>query len=157
MPLTSKAFEYGEPIPKKYLKEGENVSPPLKWKDVPQGTKELVIFMEDPEGTGGNFSHWVVWGISPDSNSLSEGVKTGSTEAGGVQLLQGKNGFLDPGYDGPLPWPGSGVHHYMFRIFALDKATQLDQGSYKEQLQKQMYGHVIGQGLLVGTYERKQK
>lgn len=154
--LTSDAFENGQPIPKKYTKEGDNVSPGLKWSGPPEGAKQLVLMLEDPEGTGGNFSHWVAWGIPTSMTSLPEGVPKETSPKGLQHMVQGLNGFLQPGYDGPLPWPGSGPHHYMFRIFALDKAVQVPAGSFKEVLQQQMYGHVIAQGLLVGTYERRK-
>jgi Raf kinase inhibitor-like YbhB/YbcL family protein len=63
--LTSPAFEHGRSIPRKHTCEGEDVSPPLAWSGVPQGTASLALVVDDPDAPGGTFTHWRAWGIDP--------------------------------------------------------------------------------------------
>jgi phosphatidylethanolamine-binding protein (PEBP) family uncharacterized protein len=44
----SPAFESGTTIPKRHTGEGDDVSPPLEWSSLPQGTKEIAIICDDP-------------------------------------------------------------------------------------------------------------
>lgn len=152
--VQSSAFRDGDPIPRKYSAEDQNLSPDLEWSGVPEEARELVLMVEDPDGLAGNFSHWLVYNIPAYVNRLPEEIdpilRPGKVEG----ILQGKNSFGTIGYGGPLPAPGSGPHHYFFRIFALDQPLGLEPGLDKEDVQKAMYGHVIAQGYLMGTYER---
>ncbi len=190
MTITSPAFIAGQPIPLKYTQEGENVSPPLEWSDVPAAAKGLVLMLEDADGLAGNFSHWLVYNIPstihalpedlqrapslplsfvPTSASMSQKAQARSIVTAGtgtsvpnqpatsepVPLAQGKNSFDKIGYAGPMPKPGSGPHHYHFRLFALDIAPALPPGLYKDQVQAAMVGHVIAHARIIGTYERR--
>ncbi|HEQ60377.1 MAG TPA: YbhB/YbcL family Raf kinase inhibitor-like protein, partial [Firmicutes bacterium] len=51
--LTSSAFKTGEAIPKRYTADGMDVSPPLKWKNVPDGCKSLALIADDPDAPVG--------------------------------------------------------------------------------------------------------
>ncbi|HUT55471.1 MAG TPA: YbhB/YbcL family Raf kinase inhibitor-like protein [bacterium] len=146
--VTSTAFEAGKPIPKRYTGEGENVSPPLAWPGAPAGTKELALICDDPDAPRPQpFVHWVLYGIPPTVTSLQEAATGAATD--------GLNGRGQPGYTGPMPPPGSGPHHYHFKIYALDAALGLKPGLTKTELLKSMEGHILAQGELIGTYERK--
>ncbi|MCC6142673.1 MAG: YbhB/YbcL family Raf kinase inhibitor-like protein [Candidatus Hydrogenedentes bacterium] len=153
--VTSEAFAQGEAIPMEHTKDGANVSPAIAWSRLPEATKEVVVMLEDPDGTGGNFNHWLVYGISPEVTNLPSGLPA-QAQVDTPNLKQGTNSMMQVGYLGPAPVPGSGVHHYTFRVFALDHETGLDAGANKEELQNQMYKHVLAQGVLSGTYERKK-
>jgi hypothetical protein len=65
------------------------------------------------------------------------------------------NSSQKTGYIGPMPPPGK-VHHYHFKLYALDTMTGLAPGAAKTNLLKAMDGHVLGEGRLMGTYERQQ-
>lgn len=146
--LTSPAFKAGHPIPKKYTGEGADVSPPLSWTGIPAGTKELALLSDDPDApTPKPWVHWVLYKLSPILEKLQEG------DAGGG--LAGKNDFGKTGYGGPMPPKGHGVHHYHFRLFALDRALAPKSGLTKEELLAEIQGHILAEGELVGTYERK--
>jgi len=148
MNVTSTAFKAGERIPQKYTGEGADVSPPLAWGGAPEGTKQLALICDDPDApTPKPWVHWVAYGIPADCTSLAEG------NAGAA--LEGKNNFGRTSYGGPMPPPGHGVHHYRFKLYALDAPLALEAGATKEQLLAAMKGHIIGEGELVGTYERK--
>jgi Raf kinase inhibitor-like YbhB/YbcL family protein len=154
MPLTlnSSAFPDGGAIPERYTRDGKNVSPPLKWSGVPDGTKSLFLVMEDPDAPSGTFHHWAVFNIAPDSDGLpeAEGGKPGPGA-----LRQGKNDFGNAYYDGPEPPRGHGVHHYHFRLAALDVPNlsvppQVGIGDLWNEARK----HALDETELVGTYVR---
>ena len=67
--LTSPAFRHGEPIPEQYTCEGRNISPPLAWKNLPKGTKSLVLIVDDPDAPDPaapkfTWVHWVLYNLS---------------------------------------------------------------------------------------------
>lgn len=150
--VRSAAFAPGAAIPQRYSQDGENVSPPLTWDGLPPETRAVALIMDDPDAPRADpFVHWVAYGL-PADRSLPEGVPTGSRGEGG--LLQGPNTYGHPGYDGPKPPPGHGVHHYHFKLYALDETLDLALGLDKEGLLRAIRGHVLAEGELVGTYER---
>jgi Raf kinase inhibitor-like YbhB/YbcL family protein len=146
--LTSPAFPAQSPIPRKYTGEGQDISPPLAWSGVPQDAKELALICEDPDAPPPTpWVHWVAYGIPPTQQGLPEGAHE--------HLTQGQNDFHKTGYAGPMPPPGHGVHHYHFRLYALDAPLQAGPGLTKKQLQAAMRGHILAEGELIGTYERR--
>ena len=149
--LISPAFEDGEIIPAKYSCDGEDVSPPLEWSGVPEGTKSFALICDDPDAPIGTWVHWVLWGLPADTTSLPEGVPTDEAIEAGA--LQGKNDFKRIGYGGPCP-PGGKTHRYFFKLYALDSGLDLAPGAKKKDVEKAMKGHILAQGQLVGRYKR---
>ena len=153
--MTSPVFENKQPIPKAYSQDGKNVSPPLEWSGVPKHTVEQVLIMDDPDAPMDDpYVHWVMYCIPPATDSLAEGIPKDPTPPTPRGALQGENSAGSSGYDGPAPPPGHGVHHYHFKIYALDQALDLESGQQKRDVLQAMEGHVIAQGELVGTYRR---
>jgi Raf kinase inhibitor-like YbhB/YbcL family protein len=151
MNVTSSAFKNGQPIPKKYTGEADDISPPLAWGDPPKGTQEFALIGDDPDAPSPQpWVHWVIYGIAPDARALPEGVKSNAPGQGTNSFTSGAN----TGYRGPMPPPGHGTHHYHFKLYALDKKLDLQPGATKQQLLDAMKGHVLGEGEIVGTYER---
>jgi len=145
--LTSSAFTADGPIPRKYTGEGEDVSPPLSWGNLPTGTKELAVICDDPDAPQPTpWVHWVAYAIPPMLTGLPEDVHE--------NMAAGQNDFGRRGYNGPMPPRGHGVHHYHFRLYALDESLLRGPGLTKDQLVEAMRGHVLAEGELVGTYER---
>ena len=101
--VTSEAFKEGALIPKKYTCDGPDVSPPLTWKQAPEGTVSLALICDDPDAPMGTWVHWVLYGISPEILKLPEAVPAEKEVLGGAK--QGINDFRRIGYGGPLP-PG---------------------------------------------------
>jgi Raf kinase inhibitor-like YbhB/YbcL family protein len=149
--LKSNAFSDGELIPQKYTCDGDDISPSLSWSKLPDNTKEIVLICEDPDAPGRIFTHWVFYGLSPDSTMLQENVAKKEKAAGG---LQGKNDFGKIGYGGPCPPRGS-AHRYYFKLSAIDKQLNLKPGLSKSDLLKVIEGHILAQGELIGRYARK--
>ncbi|HTW95934.1 MAG TPA: YbhB/YbcL family Raf kinase inhibitor-like protein [Tepidisphaeraceae bacterium] len=158
--ITSPAFAPDHPIPSKYTQDGQNISPPLNWTELPWDTRELALIVEDPDAPKpypNPFIHWVIYKIPPDISGLSEAIPTDeilSTPSGSVQ---GRNSAMKIGYVGCAPPPGHGPHHYHFRIFALDKPLELRPGMTRDELRAAMAGHIVEEGDLVGTYERSKQ
>ena len=158
--LTSSAFDEGEPIPKKFTGEGADVSPPLEWSDLPEGTKELALICDDPDAPRKEpWVHWVIYKIPAGSKGLPEGVEATAQPKEPAGALNGRNswpGDENLGYRGPMPPPGHGRHRYYFKLYALDQALDVESGLTKQGLLRQISGHVLGEGRLMGTYERKK-
>jgi len=153
--LTSSAFGNFQPIPQKYTQDGENLSPPLVWKDLPSGTRELALICDDPDAPRPQpWVHWVIYGIHPALACLAEGVAKGDHVEIDGGAVQGRNTSESLGYDGPKPPQGHGVHHYHFKLYALGEALNLRPGLTKDALLQAIEGHVLSETELVGTYER---
>lgn len=148
--LTSTAFNDGQSIPLPYAGRGENRSPQLTWQNVPSGTQELALIVEDPDAPGGDFVHWIVCGIPAGTLSLAEGLPAAAPEP----LVQGRNDLGRTGYFGPAPPPGK-PHHYHFRLFALNQKLHLPANADKGRFRQALSGHVIAEAELVGTFQSR--
>jgi Raf kinase inhibitor-like YbhB/YbcL family protein len=142
--ITSTSFVNNGSVPAKYSCEGEEVNPPLLINNIPSGTKSLALILHDPDAPmKGGFTHWVVWNIEPGDNKIPENFK-------GAE--QGLNSAGQKGYKGMCP--PSGIHHYHFRVYALDTKLDLDKKTDKAALEKSMQGHILAEGDLVGLYKK---
>jgi Raf kinase inhibitor-like YbhB/YbcL family protein len=114
----------------------------------PEGTRELALICDDPDAPVPQpWVHWVLYKIPADRTSLGEGDNGGGEE--------GITGWGEPGYRGPMPPPGHGVHRYFFKLYALDQPVNLAPGASKEELLAAIEGHTLAEAELIGTYERK--
>ena len=153
--ITSGEFEADQRIPTKFTDDGDDVSPALAWSGVPAGTNELALIVDDPDAPRAEpWIHWVLYKLPPTTSALPEGVPADKKlpQFGGA--LQGRNDFKKIGYGGPAPPKGHGTHHYRFHLYALDRALSLEPGLDNKALIAAMSGHILDEGVLVGTYER---
>ncbi len=146
--LTSPAFPSGGAIPAKYACTGDGVSPALVWDEPPAGTQSFALILTDPDAPLGSFVHWVIYNIPGSSRGLPEALAAQAQLADGS--LHGKNGAGRVGYIGPCP--PSGVHHYVFVLYALDTGLSLAPAATKDELLTAMQGHILAQGELIGTF-----
>ncbi len=149
----SSVFNEGEFIPSKFSCKGKDVSPKLKIDGISAQTVSLAIIVDDPDAPMGTFVHWVAWNIIPQ-NEIPEGIQKEKELKRPIEMVQGVNGAGSIGYIGPCPPLGHGIHHYHFKIYALDSKLALKSGSNKESLESSMKGHIIQQGELVGLFKR---
>ena len=157
MPITleSPAFENGDTIPSKHTGEGPNLSPALRWSGLPEGTRALALVCEDPDAPRAEpWVHWVLYGLPPTTTGLPEGVPRDATLKE-PPAQQGRTDSGPSGYFGPMPPKGHGRHRYFFRLYALGTAVDLSHGLDKAGLLAAIGPHVLGEGVLLGTYERK--
>ena len=142
--ITSTEFGHKGHIPPKYTCEGDNVNPPLLFRNIPERTRSLALIVEDPDARTGVFDHWVCWNIFPNE-AIAERSNPG---------INGTNSFGKIGYGGPCP--PSGEHRYYFKVFALDAELPLPTGANKQELLVAMNGHELATAELMGRY-RKHK
>jgi Raf kinase inhibitor-like YbhB/YbcL family protein len=143
--VTSAAFADGQQVPVRYTCDGDNVSPPLSWQNLPAGTRAVALVVDDPDAPRGTFVHWVLLDLPAGTTSLSEGA----VPAGAVQA---NNSAGKAAYTGPCP--PSGTHHYRFTVHALSEPTRLRDGAKLDQALQAIATSGIARGRLVGTYAR---
>jgi Raf kinase inhibitor-like YbhB/YbcL family protein len=153
MQLFSSAFADGQTIPREYTGEGRNISPPLAWTNAPEGTQSFALICNDPDAPRGDFIHWVLYNLGPETSALEPGMPRNQVFEDSSS--QGANGFARIGYDGPLPPPGK-PHRYFFNLYALDTTLSTDESSPMDAraLQKAMKGHTLATATLMGLYGR---
>jgi len=149
--VSSSAFQEGGMIPPKYTCDGNDLSVPLKWTAVPEGTKSIAVISDDPDAPVGTWVHWVMWNIPPAVRELAEGMPTKPQLPDGSR--QGISDFGRPGYGGPCP--PSGTHRYYFKVYALDVTLDLPGTARKADMVKAMKGHILAEGQLMGKYSRR--
>jgi hypothetical protein len=153
--IRSAAFAGNARVPVRHTGDGEDVSPPIAWSNVPDGARELALICDDPDAPRADpWVHWVTYGIPASVTELPESVPTSEAPAQPSGALQGKNSWGTVGYRGPAPPEGHGLHHYHFKLYALDQPLNLAPGTDKAALLAAMEGHVLAHGELIGTYER---
>ncbi len=156
--LTSTAFAQGEPIPKKYTGEGDDVSPPIAWSGLPEGAKELILICDDPDAPSAEpWVHWVIYKIPVGTTGVPEGIPPKPRLKTPPGAFQGKNSWPSGqtiGYRGPMPPPGDGPHRYYFTLYALEARLPVESGLSKNTLMQEIKDHVLAEGQLIGTYER---
>lgn len=147
----------GETMPRDYTPDGRNLSPPLTWRSLPEGTREIAVVCADfGAGNPPPWVHWIIYSIPATAGGLPEGLPIlaetpmPSVVAGAIQ---GLNGWGRPYYRGPAP-PGGTPHLYHFTVYALDQPLGLETGLTRRALLRAMEGHIIGQGEIVPVYER---
>jgi Raf kinase inhibitor-like YbhB/YbcL family protein len=154
--LTSPALEHGQPIPRRYTCEGDDISPPLEWAGLPEGTKSLALIVDDPDAPDPAaprrvWVHWVLYDVPVGAPGLPEG-------AGGENLpegcREGLNDWKKPGYGGPCPPVGR--HRYFHTLYALDIVLGDLKHPTKAQLERAMNGHMLARAELVGTYKKSR-
>jgi Raf kinase inhibitor-like YbhB/YbcL family protein len=144
--LTSSEFSNGERLPANAGYEKGNISPCLEWDDGSQNIASFALVMDDPDARG--WVHWVVYNIPPSARSLKSGCPAEAELADGT--LQGVNSFGKTGYGGPCP--PSGVHRYVFTLYALDAKLDIGDRADRQTLMKAMKGHVLEKASLTGKY-----
>lgn len=149
--VASPAFDNGQRIPERYSRNGGNVSPPLEWQDAPRNTRSFAVIVEDPDAPKGTFRHWAVYNVPPAYQGLGE---DSGSRGPGTSLEMAVNDFGNRSYDGPQPPHGHGVHHYHFRVLALDvPELRLPARASVKDVMEAAQPHVIGEAETVGTYQ----
>jgi hypothetical protein len=152
--LKSASFENQKNMDRKFTCDGENISPQLAWSDLPEGTKSIVLIVDDPDAPDPakpkmTWVHWVLYNIPTSARALPEGIKTTDLPQG---TLEGTNNWGKTGYGGPCP--PIGTHRYFHKLFALDVVLPDLNHPTKAKLEKAMEGHVLAKAELIGLYRR---
>lgn len=146
MQLTSQDFQHNNFIPDRFTCRGENVNPNLEISAVPENAKSLVLIVDDPDAPRGDFVHWLVWNIRPDTQE----IKANSVPA---EATEGTTDFGKPGWGGPCP--PSGTHRYFFKLYAMDSFLDLSPNTVKKDLIAAMRGQIVDGAELIGLVEAR--
>ena len=149
--VTSAAFTDGGVLPTSSAGKGvgDNTSPQLRWDGLPDGSRQLVLIIDDVDVPLPRPLLHTVAVIDPTVDS----VQAGSLQPGAARIRFIRADLGHRGYAGPRPIPGHGPHHYRFHVFAIDEPIA-DSVSTTKALLAAMAGHVLARGTLTGTYER---
>lgn len=152
MHIETPAFAPRQRIPDQFTRQGGNLSPRVEWSGAPADTRSFALVVEDPDAPKGVFRHWAAYDIAPDTSWLGEGAGSGEL---GSPIRQATNDFGNAHYDGPQPPPGHGMHHYHFRLFALnvDRLEIPDDASAGDVLAAAL-DNSIAEADVVGVYSR---
>lgn len=141
--LTSSAFADAESIPLRHAcvaQGGENVSPPLAWSGVPDGTETLVLVVHDPDAPlPGGFTHLVTT-IPTDLTEVAEGA---GADAGSPMAA----------WIGPCP--PSGEHRYEFRLYAFGSDVTIPEGADKAAVDA-VAGQALATSVLTGVFAHQE-
>jgi len=154
--FTSTAFTQGGAIPARYTCEGNDSSPPLAWSGAPAGTRSFALVVDDPDAPDPAkpqrvWVHWVVYNLPATVTGLAENASKQGLPQGAAP---GKNDSGKMVYGGPCP--PIGRHRYFFKLYALDRELTGLKSPNKAELTKAMNGHVLANGELMGTYQKKK-
>src|SRR5579872_6816724 len=149
MQLTSPIFTNESTIPEVYGFSGNNVNPPIIIRGVPNNTISLAVIMHDPDAVRGDFLHWIMWNVSPEITAINEG---GIPEGAVV----GVNDMNQTNYIRPMPPKGTGVHRYIFELFALDARLDLSFDEKRDVIESAIKEHTIEKATLIGLYGREK-
>ena len=152
--LFSPAFHANGEIPKMYTCDGQDISPPLNWQDIPEGTQSFALIVDDPDAPDPRspkmtWVHWILYNIPPTVTGLpqdaaSQGLPTGT--------CVGQNDWNRADYGGPCP--PKGLHRYYHKLYALDIHLPSTQHLTKPALEAFMKDHIRGYAELIGMYQR---
>jgi Raf kinase inhibitor-like YbhB/YbcL family protein len=143
--LKSPAFAEGSTIPRKFTGDGDNLPPPLTWSGAPSGTRSFALICEDPDAPSGIFRHWAVANIPADRTGI----------AASEQYTCARNDFGHARYDGPAPPRGHGLHHYHFKVAALDvEKVDVSPTEKAAELWRSVGPHILATAETTGTYQR---
>ena len=152
--IKSSAFTNNGEIPSQYTCEGSDISPPLAWEDLPEGTRSLALIVDDPDAPDPaapkmTWVHWVLYNLPPDSSGLKEATQSADLPA---DTGEGLNDWKRTGYGGPCP--PIGRHRYFFKLYALDTVLQDLASPTKSEVESAITEHVLARAVLVGTYKK---
>ncbi len=148
--LRSADFADQGAIPRGFTCDGAGISPGLEWSAAPAGTRSFAIVMDDPDAPF-DFTHWLVYNLPAEARGLSENASGHRALPQGS--MEGANSYGSSGYAGPCP-PARELHHYYFRLYALDIRLNLPQGATREQVDSATAHHIVAQGQTIGVYRR---
>lgn len=144
--LSSHAFKNNGSIPTKYTCRGDDISPDLQIKNVPNDAESLALIVHDPDAVGGDFTHWLIWNIAPNTTNIAENSVP-------KDAVQGLNGSNQNRYMGACPPAGTGTHHYIFELYALNQTMDLPPQTNREQLESTIKNHIIAKAELLGLFD----
>jgi Raf kinase inhibitor-like YbhB/YbcL family protein len=155
--VRSQSFVFNARLPTRFTADGDGISPPLEWDDVPDGTSSLALIVEDADSpTPHPLVHAIVIDLGNTAGSLEEGALD-SPNHEGIGLETGQNSFLKHAWLPPDPPRGHGEHRYVFQVFALRAGPSFSAAPGRRAFIDLILDRAIAVGCLIGTYERAER
>jgi Raf kinase inhibitor-like YbhB/YbcL family protein len=155
--VESPTMAMGQPIPRDYTPDGRNLSPPITWRNLPAGTRQIAVVCEDfGAGNPPPWVHWIIYNIPATAGGLPEGLSIYMSEPMPPEIegaVHGANGWGLQLWRGPAP-PIGAYHNYNFVVYALDTELNLPRGLSRAELLERIEGHVLAMGELIPYYRR---
>ena len=157
--ISSSAFEAGQPVPKKHTGDGVDVSPPLTWSSLPEGTAELALICDDPDApTAEPWVHWVIYKIPAGSAGAAREGGAGPEPESRSRGYAGSQFVVCPVARsvtaGPLHLPATAPTTTTSPSTPSMGRSRRSPSLTKAGLLAAMAGHVLAEAELVGTYAR---
>lgn len=140
----------GSVLPDRYTCKGASESPGISWDGIPEGTKSLVMILDDPDAPSGTFTHWILYNIPPQKGSLDSAQSNAKVLENGAQ--QGDTSAGSRGYFPPCPPIGT-THRYIFRLYAVDMEITQPTAD-RESIDWALNGHTIAKTEVTTTLTR---
>lgn len=151
----SLAFADHAPMPPRYTADGEGVSPPLHWRNVPENATSVLLIVEDADApTPHPLVHGIFVDLPTDQTALAEGAFDAADDDGTTEAHAGRNSYLGSGWLPPDPPPGHGTHRYVFQVFALGPGEPFSATPGRDEVLAALQVRALASGCLIGTYER---
>jgi Raf kinase inhibitor-like YbhB/YbcL family protein len=152
--VSSPDFAEGGAIPAIHAGEGEgdSISPALEWSGLPEGTRQLLLIVEDPDVPLPRPVIHLIARLDPSRTGVARGELNEEATDTGIVLHPGS--FFRVGYVGPRPIQGHGPHRYVFQLFALSKRLPLPTTAKRDEVVAASYGSILARGRTWGTFER---
>ncbi len=154
--LTSPAFADHAAIPARFTADGEGLSPPLDWSDIPVAATSLALIVEDADSpTPAPLVHAIAVDIDRRRKQLLEGELQQTVDGKNTALALGRNSYLTQAWLPPDPPPGHGPHRYVFQLFALvDERRTFSDAPGRNELVDVLRERAVASGWLIGIYSR---
>ena len=135
---------------------GENQSPQLYWKNVPEGTKSFAITMYDSDApTGSGWWHWVVFDIPADIYEIASGAGNTNSDLMPKEAIQSMTNYGTPGYGGPCPPENHGLHQYIITVHALKtEKLGLNENTNPATVGFYLWSNTLAKASIVMYYQR---
>jgi Raf kinase inhibitor-like YbhB/YbcL family protein len=142
--VTSPAFDNDGALPADATCTGSGAFPPILWDHLPDGTAAVAVIVYDRNGTDGIFVHRIITDLDPASG----GLRSAQTPPNAVEYATSTG---KPGWTPPCPPSGSGAHHYVFWVLALDRLTRVPTSAVTATAIATITEAAFAQGEITGT------
>lgn len=135
---------------------GKNISPSLKWTNVPAGTKSFAVTVYDPDApTGSGWWHWIIFNIPVNVHELKADAGNIEKKLAPTGSIQSMTDFGKPGFGGACPPQGDKPHRYIFTVHALStEKLNLDEKTNPAMVGFMLNGSTIAKASIIAYYQR---
>ena len=142
MRLSSRSFDHGGVLDRKYTQYGDNIQPAIGWAEFPLETITFVLMVDDADAPGGVWNHWIVYNIPYTVTEFQENQWQGKVAC---------NSYGEQRWLGPFP-ANTLNHQYEFKMYALNASLDLSTAMDSKAIMAEAQHHVIDTAIMVVQY-----